>query len=768
MRRNFRMPVLPSVAQAMQRDPRYMAGQQAMQQGSSTAPAVGAYDGIARVLQGLMGGFMTRDAGNRFAKQEEGTNINYRDAVARALGGGDMGADKPPVQPVPNAPTLAPTQPPPAMAQPPMQPDGMVPGQQPPPSMAPPMQSKTFQPRPTSELPRETGGGFQGPQSGPTAPLGDIANVLTGMGEGGRYTPGIVPEAGSGFGVSPIGGPGATTGQPDVQEALRNETANIARPTRALRGRPPASELVARSGERSQATSSRVNPFASWAITSRPGDSRDGGRRRHQGYDFAPRSDDHSIRGHLPWEVVRYTPQRGRRDISGNRVTVEYSDGTRAQFMHLAGPPAANSGGVGDVIAVAGRSGNATGTTTHVQLTRGGRHVNAERYFRGQPLPDNARQAASNDGVANNGDRFASVQPVNPTTPEPNMPERPEAPDAVKAVRSQRLSLARELIESGDPYLMEQAQAMLNEGMGEQTVSDREAAGRQFDLNRLGYGEGLQDYNDARQQGRTATYEARRMERDAGYRQQEQARQFRHDDVTREDGQDFTQGESALDRANTRHEGRAGRDSNERVAKWQIQGRGDVAERRAENTRRYLDTPQGRRYASEQQEREAMRSEIETGLSEFERLNQEEPHTGYDLIPGSPISAIRRRTSARMREMDSINARLAPLMRQVGSGSMSDRDVELFRSAVPSPDNPQRMNQSIITRMRRAMERVRDQENSFIEAMQEDRLVDFNREWARYRQQSSVFHGNRYYSFQEWRDSRPQVDRNGRPVRQQR
>lgn len=61
-----------------------------------------------------------------------------------------------------------------------------------------------------------------------------------------------------------------------------------------------------------------------------------------------------------------------------------------------------------------------------------------------------------------------------------------------------------------------------------------------------------------------------------------------------------------------------------------------------------------------------------------------------------------------LQEMEAIQSEIAPKMRQVGSGSSSDRDVEMFKKATVSPKNKPQTNKNIATARIAAAENKKD------------------------------------------------------------
>lgn len=80
------VPVNSQVSQTMNRDPRYQAARAALSEGSSTSPVTGAYDGLARVLQGVTGGLMSKKVGKQYMEDEKRSNEAFKSAAQSAWG----------------------------------------------------------------------------------------------------------------------------------------------------------------------------------------------------------------------------------------------------------------------------------------------------------------------------------------------------------------------------------------------------------------------------------------------------------------------------------------------------------------------------------------------------------------------------------------------------------------------------------------------------------------------------------------------------------
>lgn len=116
---------------------------------------------------------------------------------------------------------------------------------------------------------------------------------------------------------------------------------------------------------------------AGWTPTDVPGSPRDGGKRRHAGWDFSGMKVGTPITMPMDGEVVSQKENNGK---AGNTVTVRYADGKEHTIMHLQGWHKDFKPGTkfkaGQAIAFAGNTGNAStsGTDTavlHIQGSAG-------------------------------------------------------------------------------------------------------------------------------------------------------------------------------------------------------------------------------------------------------------------------------------------------------------------------------------------------------------------------------------------------------------
>ncbi len=99
-------------------------------------------------------------------------------------------------------------------------------------------------------------------------------------------------------------------------------------------------------------------------VDSIPGDPRDGGRRVHRGYDVFPH------RNGAEWYTDRPVEVRNVRDGQRQGITADYvfDDGSVWTAMHLREPPRAGRYNPGELVGIAGNTGNAATTPAHFHM----------------------------------------------------------------------------------------------------------------------------------------------------------------------------------------------------------------------------------------------------------------------------------------------------------------------------------------------------------------------------------------------------------------
>jgi hypothetical protein len=132
--------------------------------------------------------------------------------------------------------------------------------------------------------------------------------------------------------------------------------------------------------------------------------------------------------------------------------------------------------------------------------------------------------------------------------------------------------------------------------------------------------------------------------------------------------------------------------------------------------------------------------------------------TGGMVLNNSWGSGISRTLNGNLQTMDSITHQLAPMIRQQGQGSMSDRDLEMFERAIPSIGNNYETNVKRAAQFKQYVNRMNDFETRKLEAAANGNQIDFLKSWDQYRQHVPVESGK---SYDEWVASIPHYDAQG-------
>lgn len=91
----------------------------------------------------------------------------------------------------------------------------------------------------------------------------------------------------------------------------------------------------------------------------------------------------------------------------------------------------------------------------------------------------------------------------------------------------------------------------------------------------------------------------------------------------------------------------------------------------------------------------------QASLRDGERFLEVNRRTGTGELNAIPfVSEVRSVFDPNYAEMMSLTSRMAPNQRQPGSGSSSDKDVQMFKRAVPNTDYPGPTNTRIVDRLR--------------------------------------------------------------------
>lgn len=122
----------------------------------------------------------------------------------------------------------------------------------------------------------------------------------------------------------------------------------------------------------------------------------------------------------------------------------------------------------------------------------------------------------------------------------------------------------------------------------------------------------------------------------------------------------------------------------------------------------------------------------------FSQLQNEQGTGGIYSIPlvGDVVGAF----NPKIREMKSIQDRLAPQQRSPGSGGSSDTDVKMFQNALPGPDKPAKTNSNIIEAIKTRENDVQNYQSFLNDYFQANgHLNDADKQWQTYINDNPIF-----------------------------
>lgn len=761
---NAQALTIPEIAQAFQNDPRHQLAQRMMETGSSGAPvAAGGWawaDGLARALQGISGGFLDRSARRRALRDQEGVMNDFQGAIGGTDATSGDAANKAP--PGNNAPYyISPDTPPQGGFQPqPVKPPAVMPPQAPPPAQpaAPPMGV----------------GASAGPDTGPSpqelaAALVD-ASPAAGRIPGGPYNP--IP------------------GMPQQSEAA---PIPMARPM-GVGARPiPAARAPSLNPTQTAAASTLYSEFRNIGWTDEGARTMVAQVGRETGFDPKHLFGTHTDHNNRATNVGIASYQGGRNAAlmdfmtqhgfvqNGRIVPSEGALRAQAQFadqeMRSRYPQSA----------AAVRDPNGSYAQIEPVLSnnyfgwdRAGRHINARDHLNRMA---GYYQAVSH-GVAGTATAMqqpaagppqappaqGASPPVNYAiqqveTPAPAAVAQPKAPALPAPVESQRMQMGMALLKSGNPYLFQQARTMLDAGMGEQFQARSTAQQQAFDQGQTGYQSQLGDYTSSHSQGRAATYDMRQSERNEGFAQTRQGRDHQFNRDERIGGQQFQHGERQDQNQFTDYERVQGQQDNVNLhnidnsaadhrTQMQIEAARATREERRAN---FLQTPAGARIADAAEQTVRANQTVIDAAQQFLELN-EHGATGGASNNVPLVSTLNRINSPMLQQMEALTSRISPLIRQAGSGSMSDRDLENFRRSVPNIQNSADANRENGQRLIAGFRRMNEYETARVQAMAEGNTTTFMRQWQGYARQHSI---DDNVSFEQYQASIPTYNAQG-------
>lgn len=122
----------------------------------------------------------------------------------------------------------------------------------------------------------------------------------------------------------------------------------------------------------------------------------------------------------------------------------------------------------------------------------------------------------------------------------------------------------------------------------------------------------------------------------------------------------------------------------------------------------------------------------------FQELNAQEPSGGLGGLP--VIRDVRAMFDPQAAEMKSITAKLTPAQREPGSGTMSDADAAMYRSATVGLDKPRQANDAMAKVIRAGAVRQSDF-SAFMDtwAQRNGSLLGAQEAWAAYANANPIF-----------------------------
>lgn len=690
---------IPAIAQAFQNDPRTRLANSMLAQGSSTAPvAAGGWawaDGLARIAQGVAGGLINKKQEKKFAEREQQYMEDLRNAYTQP-------APNPAVENTANVnPGQMPQQAAPVVAQ---AAQALAPPQ---PQQAPPM-GRTPQMPPQMPPPLSQGAQAapQGLAGGPGM-VGGVAGLAqmpqavpqAAMPQRQRTVSGVDPRTLYFKGIVPIeGGTDPKTG------AFRTSPKGAVGPGQVMPGTAPEAARLAG----------------------------------------------------VPFDERLY-----RSDAEyNNKLGLAYFTKQLQDFGDPVLAAAAYNGGPGRVRRALRMSAK--------QGTEWTQHLPGETRDYVQKF---SRTLSSDDGLSMSGgetiNEDVSAPPAQGVAP-PQLEQvpgqlqvptaKPQAPALPEQIQSRRLEVGRRMLASNNPYLVQLAQGMLDQGMSDEFEAQKLTNTQQFARDNMGYQTDLGDYADARSSGRQQAM---------AERTNAQARNFAREQTYTD--QKFTAAENNLNRM--QQATLASQD--QQFRKWMFgaeQDRIDAREAGKTQKNPWFDTVGGMNLRTKI---EKENEELEKGIQQVEQFLQLNQGTdtggilGYESMQGIGKAF----GSKNLATMDSIakDAALAKLGGSLGV-AISDGDRKWVGGSTIGIDKPGKDNENIGKFMVAGMRRKQDYNywKMMAEAnMTQSQFATSWREYAkavpivRYERGGKVIIDQQGPSYEQWMN-RPKYDANGK------
>lgn len=543
----------------------------------------------------------------------------------------------------------------------------------------------------------------------------------------------------------PGAGPQGAPPQPQMPAQAPVTPAPQQQPVAAPVGQPPARQL---------APIPMQYPHS--AVTSAYGAKRPG-EAPHSGVDFDGKMGD-PVLPVLPGIVSAV----GNDPRSGNFVKVRHPDGSESSYSHLSavnvqqGQQVRRSDAIG-AIGNTGHVSSAHGDGSHLHLRM--RDANGRTV---DPMTYRFQGGEPNTGAAPPVEAIAqALAAPEQHTPDPVLPTRPQAPAQITPIKSRRADAARTLLQSGNPFAAQIGIRLAEGGMDDEFKAAEGAADRLAQTQNLGYQADLNNYTNAQNQQRGAAYGAQTDERNFAHADTAQAREFGQQ--SKMQGAQFSQQDRIQGKEFAHDMERAGfdRETSKQIAningnfglqqqRMQIDAtKGTAEEKAAAKRNAFLSTPAGARFFNETSNTIKQNDSLISDLQQFAAIN-EKSSTGGIAFNTPLVGGMYGVLDTNVQQMRAITERIAPTMRQAGSGAMSDKDLAAFRSSVPNVQNNADANRAVAARLVNSMSRMNDFERNKLEAVANGTQVQFMKDWETFRNAVPVNSGKTY---EEWHSS---------------
>lgn len=361
----------------------------------------------------------------------------------------------------------------------------------------------------------------------------------------------------------------------------------------------------------------------------------------------------------------------------------------------------------------------------------------------GPPMPPEAAQAPPGLPAA----------PVGVS--EPAMPEAP-IDDSPSQARS--MQIAQALMGSKNKYARMAAKDWLERGISDQDQLDNVRGERRYEARKSVYDAGVQDVFAARGDNRRSVLTRQenkaqfeeglaKLEKEYGYNMSLEER--------RQAGENYRQGRSinasfALAHLNNNAE-------LQRTFAQIEAAKGTAAEKAEAKRNAFLNTATGAKLWAKSNETQQNNDQMIGDLETFIDINSRQGTGGArSVIPEWMQSSV----NSNIADMAAITNKIAPLIRQVGSGAMSDKDLATFKRSIPNVDLPGTANGDISRRLIRGLKRQNDFERNQMEAVASGNQVQFRKDWDKFKGQVSI---STPLTFEEWK-SLPKFDKRGNRI----